>query len=234
MPKPKSNEPNLNELSKFQKFAVQRIPRAEIKNAEYNPRKIQEKSRAKLKAKMKDVGLVETLVWNQRTGNLVSGHQRIGILDELERGTNYSLDVSVIDVDEKTEKELNVFLNNPSAQGQWNLDILSDLIQQSCLNVEDLGFDLVDAAFLMPGSELTKDTPTTEKMTSDIQELKDAKKRYREGYRLKDGVDFFLVLVFQSGKEADAFLEKCKLPANQQYVDGSRLMANLGLKQEQS
>src|SRR5688572_26248431 len=107
--KPPLSEPS---LSRYQKFEAVTISRAEIKNAPYNPRKITEHARQKLKAKIKASGLVMTLVWNRRTGNLVGGHQRISILDELEKSQNYLLTVSAIDVDDKQEKELNLFLNN--------------------------------------------------------------------------------------------------------------------------
>lgn len=40
------------------------------------------------------------LVWNRRTGILVSGHQRLKALDALEGTEDYELTVSVIDVDD--------------------------------------------------------------------------------------------------------------------------------------
>ena len=72
-------------ISRFQKFESQDIGREQIQNAPYNPRYIDTAARNKLKEKIKKVGLVETLVWNKQTGNLVSGHQRLSILDELEK-----------------------------------------------------------------------------------------------------------------------------------------------------
>jgi ParB-like chromosome segregation protein Spo0J len=96
-------------------------------------------------------GLVEPLVWNRRTGNLVGGHQRLAILDE-EEGKEYELTVSAIDVDAETEKKINVFLNNTSAMGSWDQDALEklvlDLAQGSPLVIEDLGFDPVELQLL--------------------------------------------------------------------------------------
>ena len=109
-------------LSKYQKFEVEVISRGEIHGADYNPRVISEDARKRLKRMLAKHGLVQPLVWNRRTGNLVSGHQRLSQLDQLERSQDYDLQVSVVDVDEREEKILNVQLNNPSMQGDWDMD----------------------------------------------------------------------------------------------------------------
>ncbi|MFC1285888.1 hypothetical protein ABE057_06230 [Bacillus paralicheniformis] len=64
---------------------------------------------------MKRFGAVEPLVWNERTGNLVGGHQRFKIL--VEEKTK-SLLVSVVNLDEAEEKALNLALNKIS--GDWD------------------------------------------------------------------------------------------------------------------
>jgi len=60
-------------ISKYQKFEAVTIHRSEIKNADYNPRKIADHAQKGLRKSLKQNGLVETLVWNKRTGNLVGG-----------------------------------------------------------------------------------------------------------------------------------------------------------------
>ena len=99
--------------SKFQNFEMETINRRNIKNADYNPRYMGEKEKKKLRAALKENGLVSALTWNKRTGNLVGGHQRLEQLDALEKSDDYDLTVCVIDVDEKQEAKLNVQLNNP-------------------------------------------------------------------------------------------------------------------------
>ena len=59
-------------LSKYQKFEVEVISRGEIHGADYNPRVISEDARKRLKRMLAKHGLVQPLVWNRRTGNLVS------------------------------------------------------------------------------------------------------------------------------------------------------------------
>lgn len=86
------------------------IQRSDINFANYNPRKITQEARKNLKANLKRVGLLGGIVWNEVTGNLVSGHQRISVIDEVNkynpdtRTNDYLIRVEVVHMDEKTEK----------------------------------------------------------------------------------------------------------------------------------
>ena len=115
-----------------------------LKGAPYNPRKIDKYARKLLRDELQKVGCVEALVWNQTTGNLVSGHQRLDILDELEGGRDYLVGVTVVQVSEKRERELNVFLNNYAAQGRFDEQLLADLLRTSELSLSDVGLTEVD------------------------------------------------------------------------------------------
>lgn len=96
------------------------IQRSDINFANYNPRKITQEARKNLKSNLKRVGLLGGIVWNEVTGNLVSGHQRISVIDEVNkynpdtRTNDYLIRVEVVHMDEKTEKEQNIFMNNRS------------------------------------------------------------------------------------------------------------------------
>ncbi len=50
------------------------IHRSQIKEAPYNPRGMNDEERRLLSNSLKQFGLVEYLVWNKRSGNLVGGH----------------------------------------------------------------------------------------------------------------------------------------------------------------
>ena len=106
------------QASKFQKFDMDTISRDQIHGAEYNPRIISEDAKKRLRKMLAKHGLVQPLVWNRRTGNLVSGHQRLAALDSLEKSKNYDLLVAVVDVSEREERVLNVQLNNPDNEQQ--------------------------------------------------------------------------------------------------------------------
>ena len=75
--------------------------------------------------------MVGGIVVNKRTGlTVVSGHQRLSVMDELQKfpDNDYRIRVDVIDVDEKQEKELNILLNNPNAQGTWDFNALAQIV----------------------------------------------------------------------------------------------------------
>ena len=92
----------------LQHFEFGKIKRSQIKFADYNPRIIDESNQKKLIKAIKENGLIEPLVWNKRTGVLVGGHQRLTAADKIYRKKDYDVPVAIIDVDEKTEKKLNV------------------------------------------------------------------------------------------------------------------------------
>jgi len=105
---------------------VQTIKFSEINEAPYNPR---EKLVAgmfeyeKLKDGIEHFGLVEPLVWNKRTGNLVGGHQRLAVLKDT--GATEA-PCSVVDMSIEEEKLLNIALNK--IKGEWDYDKLRDIL----------------------------------------------------------------------------------------------------------
>lgn len=96
------------ELSKYIKSESVELNRSAIRFADYNPRKLSEESRKTLKRGIKKFGLVGGIVVNKRTGlTVVSGHQRLSVMDELQKfpDNDYKIRVDVIDVDEQQVKE---------------------------------------------------------------------------------------------------------------------------------
>jgi len=57
---------------------------------------------------------VEPVIWNQKTGNVVGGHQRLKVLLDLGQT---EIDCVVVDLDPQREKALNLALNK--IQGEW-------------------------------------------------------------------------------------------------------------------
>src|SRR3990172_352763 len=148
---------NLPQKSKYQRFFVRDILRSKINAATYNPRMITDGAGKRLKKKIKEVGLLTTLVWNEQTSNLVSGHQRLAQLDALEgypkKKPDYILSIAVVGLDLKTEKEMVVFFNNPSSQGEWDIEKLAVLNLGDGLSFEDMGFVPTDVDFLFQGDD---------------------------------------------------------------------------------
>lgn len=106
-------------------FVIEKVHRSKIKPAKYNPRKLSDDAKKRLEYSLKSWGLVETLVWNKKTGNLVSGHQRLNAIDK-ELGLDYEIQVSVVDLPLDKEFLLNVALNNPKMHGEYDFPLLKD------------------------------------------------------------------------------------------------------------
>lgn len=107
---------------------IRTLKAADLHPAEYNPRKDLQPEDAeyqKLKRSIEEFGYVEPIIWNETTGNVVGGHQRLKVL--LEAGAT-EIDCVVIRVDEKDEKILNVLLNK--VKGRWEIGKLADLLQE--------------------------------------------------------------------------------------------------------
>ena len=92
----------------------------DLKAADYNPRRIDDRALAGLTESIKRFGLVEPIIVNQRTGNVVGGHHRLKALAKLGQKETQ---VVVVDVDEAEEKVMNISLNNPNIQGEFTEDL---------------------------------------------------------------------------------------------------------------
>jgi hypothetical protein len=68
--------------------------------ASYNPRTISDRAMEGLRNSIERFGIVQSVVWNKRTGRVVGGHQRLKIL--VEKGEEET-DVAVVDVDESED-----------------------------------------------------------------------------------------------------------------------------------
>ena len=81
----------------------------DIRPADYNPRKIKAKAKKGLDGAIDYFGLLSLIVWNERSGNIVGGHQRY---DHLVEQGDISTPVVVGDWDEEEERVLNIALNS--------------------------------------------------------------------------------------------------------------------------
>lgn len=107
---------------------IRRMQLADLKAAAYNPRKdLQPEDPAYLKIKqsLETFGMVEPIIWNEKTGHIVSGHQRIKALRDM---GETETDVVVISETLKEEKKLNVILNR--AKGRWDNEKLAPLMKE--------------------------------------------------------------------------------------------------------
>lgn len=229
-----SAPPPESKLSKFQAFETVTISRSQIAKAPYNPRRITEEAKLKLRKAMEKVGLVQPLIWNRTTGRLVGGHQRLSALDHLETSGDYMLTVAAVDVDEVREKELNVLLNNPEVCGDWDLELLQDLFDgDDELDIEAAGFDQTDLFQLFDdGTGTSQSVKNSGEVKAQIDAVKGAYDRLEESVKLKDDEDFYNVIVFRSWEDRKAFTDfvGCK---DNRYIDGRVLMELIRGKKSQ-
>lgn len=208
--------------SKYQNYDTETISRDMIKNAPYNPRIIDKEAKRRLRKNIAKHGLVSALTWNKRTGNLVGGHQRLEQLDALEKSKDYDLTVCVVDVDEREEAALNVQLNNPSMQGEWDLDKLANMTEEFDLDLsEDMGFTESDIDFLFEGDERFSElfeTVEGEKMRGDLDKVKEARKKSAENLKERNNINWYTVIVFENEQDRDNFMKEISIPKYEKYV----------------
>lgn len=162
------------ELSKYIRTESVELKRSQIKFADYNPRVLDDEAKKSLKRGIKKFGLVGGVTVNKRTGfTVVSGHQRLTVMDELQKydvdtmENDYIVRVDVADVDEKMEKELNILLNNPNAQGRWDYEKLAMLIPD--IDYKDAG--LTDVDLNMIGVDYLLQTEEENSIADELDDL---------------------------------------------------------------
>lgn len=165
---------DMEENKYFQNSQVVTIMRSEIKLSDYNPRKITAEGKKELKKSIKKFGVVGGLIVNKQTGNtIVGGHQKVAVLDELNKydpnvpETDYQLRVELVDVDLKTEKTMNIVLNNPNVGGDFDYDKLAQIVPD--IDYKDAG--LTDADLSMIGLDYLLHTEKQNSMNDALQEL---------------------------------------------------------------
>lgn len=157
--------------------------RRDLKGAPYNPRVISADAKKRLKKNLEEVGLLEALTWNKKTGNIVGGHQRLAILDILQGNDDYLLDVSVVELSKKREIEQNIFMNNRSAMGDWDLDALAGLLsdEEVKINRDNAGFNPLELEMMYAETDMASmfsvETQPREVQNAlqDLQAISDAR-----------------------------------------------------------
>lgn len=237
------------ELSKYIKSESVELNRSAIRFADYNPRKLSEESRKTLKRGIKKFGLVGGIVVNKRTElTVVSGHQRLSVMDELQKfpDNDYKIRVDVIDVDEQQEKELNILMNNPNAQGTWDFDALARIVPD--IDWKDAG--LTDADLNMIGVDYLLQTeeessiadalsdmmaPVTEQNEAEkaakqleraekVAHMKEVKQQVKENAQKQaEKMDAYVMLSFDTYEAKAAFCERFGFDGGMKFIKGELL-----------
>lgn len=113
---------------------------SEMNRATYNPRvelRPGDEEYEALAHSIEKYGLVQPIIWNCRTNNVVGGHQRLTVLEN--QGEDEA-DVSVVDLDDLKEKELNIALNKTG--GDWDDEKLVAILTELGDRATETGFTL--------------------------------------------------------------------------------------------
>lgn len=164
---------------------IRTLKTAQLKAAEYNPRRDlrpEDVEYQKLRQSIETFGYIEPIIWNERTGHVIGGHQRFKVL--LEQRTE-DIEAVVLDLDEKDEKILNVLLNK--VKGHWNIGKLADLLQQldEAGATEVTGFEDWELQSLLMQYDHIKDL-----MEEDFSDYSDSKEKdtFTMTFSLPEGV----------------------------------------------
>jgi DNA modification methylase len=123
--------------------------------APYNPRRMSDEDLAALRRSMTFFGVVEPVVVNRRTGHIVGGHQRV---KAAQAEAIETLPVVHVDLDEPSEKQLNLALNRIS--GEFDLDRLAEVLadlQAAGADMALTGFTEDEIQEMVAALENTKD-----------------------------------------------------------------------------
>ena len=151
---------------------IRTLKSAQLKAADYNPRRDLQPEDAeyqKLRRSIETFGYIEPIIWNERTGRVVGGHQRLKVL--LEQGRE-DIEAVVVDLEEKDEKILNVLLNK--VKGRWDIGKLAELLQQldETGDMEITGFEDWELQSLLMQYDHIKDL-----MEEDFSDYSDGKEK---------------------------------------------------------
>ena len=235
------------ELSKYIKSESVELNRSAIHFANYNPRKLSDESRKTLKRGIKKFGLVGGIVVNKRTGlTVVSGHQRLSVMDELQKfpDNDYRIRVDVIDVDEKQEKELNILMNNPNAQGTWDFDALAQIVPDidwKDAGLTDADLNMIGVDYLLQTEEENSlanalsdmMTPVIEQKEADkaakqlveraekVAHMKEVKQQVKENAQKQaEDMDAYVILAFDTYEAKATFCERFGYDPDMKFIKG--------------
>ena len=193
----------------MKKIIMKEMDIGKLKPARYNPRKNLQPGDAEYEALKKSIerwDLVEPLVWNESTGNLVGGHQRLKICKQLGMKR---VQVVVVKLDDTKERLLNVALNRIA--GAWDYGKLSEILKE--YRPEDLGITGLSSG------EIAGLLSNTEAAYTDIMEQRAAE----ESATATGGEKYDVYLSFPGKKEAEEWLAENGYEAR--FKPGSRSLA---------
>ncbi|WP_343643977.1 DNA methylase [Chryseobacterium sp.] len=224
------------------------IKRSQINFAAYNPKHHTKEQVQVIVKNFKKIGFLGGIIWNERTGNLVDGHKRIQAMDIVYKydgsvEKDYDVKVERTDLDEKSEKEQNIFQTR--SRTEFDDELLRLLVPEidyeaAGLNdhdIEFLGIDLnADTAnevlqdvedFYQPVKD-QKEVEKAVKKELSAEEKKENVKSVKEDIQQKaiekvQNMDAYVTLSFDTGNAKEEFMLRFGFDPELKMIKGERL-----------
>jgi len=211
------------------------IMRSQIKFADYNPRIDDPNIVESIKKNFKNVGFFGGIVWNETTGNLISGHKRVMTLDEINHypEKDYKIKVEKVALDLKTEMEQNIYMNNESVQGRFDYKKLSVMLKD--IDFDKTGLTQVHLDKIrvfnptLKGFEPEPEPEKKEATPEQIEKLKEIKKEIKSDVQDKheDTENSYLTIIFENWDEKTSFCENFGIDIDSKFINSEELIEKL-------
>jgi len=216
----------------------------------FNPQNVKRHGDEEVKEQLKNfkrVGYLGGIIWNETSGNLVSGHKRLMAQDAYygntpETPVNYQVRVEKVIMDHKTELEQLVYMDARSTNTFQAYDLLAEVLPE--IDVKMAGLDQNEIALIALESPIIK-VGKTEDIETDFKKLnvgyeaekekakqavKDVKAKMKAG--IQDGAGAaYVTLSFDSYANKCQFLESYGYNPDLVTVKGENFMEILSDKE---
>lgn len=226
---------------KIKQSDIIEVMRSQINLNPYNPKRHSDKKIQEQKKNLLRMGLMGGITWNRKSGNLIDGHRRIKAMDlhygyDGTSATDYSVKVSVVDLDEKQEKEQMTYMALGNTKADYSLiaEYLPDIdavaagiddydlsqIQSFIPAVEEIQVESFDD--LISKDEEKKTEPSDEEKKAKIKEAKE-KQKETAGDRYAD-LNAYITISFDNANQKRDFCEMLGIPESEKFVKGTTVM----------
>jgi len=156
-------------------IAVQYVNPDTLNPAPYNPRTMSDDALGRLAKLLDSHGIVDPIIARRSDNLVIGGHQRLKA-NAMRKTPDAEVPVVFLEVTDEQAKALNIALNNPHAQGEYDWPKVADILQDIDTGDIDIpavtGFSEEDLAGLVHGLDefqpideepprLDEKTPTT-------------------------------------------------------------------------
>lgn len=223
------------EQPKYKQSETIVIRRSQINFAPYNPRKEDPEVVKKLKKNFKTVGYLGGIVWNRLSSYLVSGHKRVQTLDIINEydgtpETDYEIKIEAVELDDKTEREQNIFMNSPSAMGEFDMAKMKILVPEidykaAGLSEADMNIYGIAIAQQEISSGVDSVVDDFEEIQRPYEERKAAVKEMKNQIKQQsdqkvEDIESYVMINFKSYRAKSSFMIRFGFAPDAQFIPG--------------